>query len=116
MKKRITALALACVMVMGTVAAAAGVEKTITVTPMEMSVNGCKVTPTDAKGAEAEVFAYNGTTYAPVRYLCELLGIDVAQGRPGHREAGERTQCPRRGRQARHLLWAGPGLWRSRER
>ena len=81
MKKRITALALACVMVMGTVAAAAGVEKTITVTPMEMSVNGCKVTPTDAKGAEAEVFAYNGTTYAPVRYLCELLGIDVAWDR-----------------------------------
>lgn len=33
MKKRITALILACLMVMGTVAAAAGVEKTISVTP-----------------------------------------------------------------------------------
>lgn len=77
MKKRITALALAFVMALGTVAAAAGAERTITVTPMEMTVNGQKVTPTDVKGAEAEAFAYNGTTYAPVRYLCELLGIDV---------------------------------------
>lgn len=77
MKRRITALVLAAVMVMGTVAAAAGVEKTITVTPMEMTVNGQAVTPTDAKGNAVEAFAYNGTTYAPVRYLCEMLGIQV---------------------------------------
>lgn len=70
MKRRITALALACVMVMGTVAAAAGAERTITVTPMELSVNGQKVAATEA-------FAHEGVTYAPVRYLCELLGIDV---------------------------------------
>lgn len=77
MKRRITALVLAAVMVMGTVAAAAGAERTITVTPMEMTVNGQAVTPTDVKGNAAEAFAYNGTTYAPVRYLCEMLGIDV---------------------------------------
>ncbi len=70
MKRRITALALACVMVMGTVAAAAGAERTITVTPMDLSVNGQKVSATEA-------FAHEGVTYAPVRYLCELLGIDV---------------------------------------
>ena len=40
MKKRITALALAVVMVMGTVALAAGTEKSITVTPMDLNVNG----------------------------------------------------------------------------
>ena len=40
MKKRITALALALVMVLGTTALAAGGAKTISVTPMNMTVNG----------------------------------------------------------------------------
>ena len=77
MKKRITALALAIFMVMGTVAVAAGTEKTITVTPMSMSINGQTVTPTKSNGAPAEVFAYDGATYVPLRYLSELLGIQV---------------------------------------
>ncbi len=77
MKKRITALALAFVMVMGTVALAAGTEKSITVTPMGLNINGQAVTPTKSDGTPAEVFAYDGTTYAPVRYLAELLDIDV---------------------------------------
>ena len=77
MKRRITALALALVMVMGTVAVAAGTEKSVTVTPMGMSVNGQTVTPTKSDGTPAEVFAYEGATYAPVRYLAELLGIKV---------------------------------------
>ena len=77
MKKRITALALACVMVVGTVAAAAGVEKNISVTPMDLTVNGQTVTPTKSDGTPAEVFAYEGATYAPVRYLSELLGLQV---------------------------------------
>ena len=66
MKKRITALILACLMVMGTVAAAAGTEKTISVTPMSLSVNGQAVTPTKSDGTPAEVFAYEGATYAPL--------------------------------------------------
>ena len=78
MKKRITALALAVVMVMGTAALAAGAEKRITVTPMGMSVNGYTVTPTKSDGTAAEVFAYDGATYAPLRYLSELLNIEVA--------------------------------------
>lgn len=69
MKRRITALALALAMVTGTVALAAGAERTVTVTPMELSVNG--------QTASVEAFAHEGVTYAPVRYLCELLGIDV---------------------------------------
>ena len=77
MKKRITAMALALAMVMGTVALAAGAEKTISVTPMNMTINGQEVTPTKSNGAPAEVFAYDGATYVPLRYLSELLNIEV---------------------------------------
>ena len=77
MKKRITALALAFVMVPGTAALAAGTEKQISVTPMDMTINGQAVTPTKSNGEAAEVFAYDGATYVPLRYLSELLGIEV---------------------------------------
>ncbi|MCI8475002.1 MAG: FAD-dependent oxidoreductase, partial [Oscillospiraceae bacterium] len=77
MKKRITALALAFVMVMGTVAVAAGTEKSITVNPMTLNINGQDVTPTKSDGKAAEVFSYDGATYVPLRYLSELLGIQV---------------------------------------
>lgn len=77
MKKKITALALAACMVLGIAAAAAGTEKNISVMPMTLNVNGLQVTPTKSNGTAAEVFAYNGATYAPVRYLAELLGINV---------------------------------------
>lgn len=80
MKKRISALMLASIMVLGTVAAAAEAEKTISVTPMTMTVNGQQVTPTKSNGAPAEVFAYDGATYVPLRYLSELLGIQVDWG------------------------------------
>ena len=77
MKKRITALALACAMVLGTAALAAGTEKSISVTPMDMTINGQAVTPLKSNGKAAEVFAYDGATYVPLRYLSELLGIEV---------------------------------------
>ena len=77
MRKRIAALALAFGMVLGTVALAAGTEKSITVSPMGMSINGQSVTPTKSDGTAAEVFAYDGATYVPLRYLSELLGINV---------------------------------------
>ena len=77
MKKRITALALAVFMVLGTVAVAAGTEKTISVTPMDMTINGQSVTPQKSDGTAAEVFSYDGATYVPLRYLSELLGIQV---------------------------------------
>ena len=77
MKKRITALALAIFMVLGTAALAAGTEKSITVSPMTLNINGQNVTPTKSNGEAAEVFAYDGATYVPLRYLSELLGIAV---------------------------------------
>ncbi len=48
-KKRITALALAFVMVLGTAALAAGTEKSISVTPMNMTINGQEVTPPEVR-------------------------------------------------------------------
>lgn len=77
MRKRITALALAFFMVLGTVALAAGMEKNISVSPMTLNINGQTVTPTKSDGTPAEVFAYDGATYVPLRYLSELLGIQV---------------------------------------
>ena len=77
MKKRITALALALVMVLGVAALAASGEKNISVLPMTMTVNGTPVTPAKSDGTAAEVFSYNGATYAPLRYLSDLLGIEV---------------------------------------
>ncbi len=77
MKKRIAAITMALVMGLGTVAVAAGAGKTITVTPMAMTVNGQAVTPTKSDGTPAEVFAYDGATYVPLRYLSELLDIQV---------------------------------------
>ena len=77
MKRRITALALAAALVLGTVAVAAGTEKVITVSPMTLSINGREVSPTKSDGSAAQVFAYDGATYVPLRYLSELLGIQV---------------------------------------
>ena len=77
MKKKITALAMALVMVLGVAAVAAGGDKTISVTPMNMTINGQAVTPLKSDGTPAEVFAYDGATYVPLRYLSETLGIQV---------------------------------------
>lgn len=77
MKKRITALMLAICVVLGTIALAAGGDKAINVTPMALNINGQAVTPTKSDGTPAEVFAYDGATYVPLRYLSELLGIEV---------------------------------------
>ena len=77
MKKRIAALGMALAMLLGITALAAGGEKTITVSPMTMTINGQQVTPTKTDNTPAEVFAYDGATYVPLRYLSELLGISV---------------------------------------
>ena len=44
---------------------------------MTLNVNGQAVTPTKSDGTPAEVFAYEGATYAPLRYLTELNGNQV---------------------------------------
>lgn len=50
---------------------------TIEVDPVNLRVNGEVFAPADANGAPVPVFAYNGTTYAPVRALAEAYGLEV---------------------------------------
>lgn len=50
---------------------------TIEVDPVNVQVNGEVFQPTDVNGKEVPVFAYQGTTYAPVRALAEAYGLEV---------------------------------------
>jgi Copper amine oxidase N-terminal domain. len=50
---------------------------TIDVTPINVMVNGEVFQPKDANGKEVPVFAYNGTTYAPLRALATAYGLEV---------------------------------------
>jgi len=50
---------------------------TIEVDPINIQVNGETFAPTDVNGNEVPVFAYNGTTYAPLRALAEAYGLEV---------------------------------------
>lgn len=50
---------------------------TIEVDPINIQVNGAAFQPTDVNGNEVPVFAYNGTTYAPLRALAEAYGLEV---------------------------------------
>ena len=77
-RSRVIALMLALALVLGTAALAAGNYMNISVVPgMNLIVNGEKVTPTNANGEEAPLFAYNGATYAPIRYIAEMLGLEM---------------------------------------
>lgn len=58
-------------------ALAATGQLTITVDPINIQVNGETFQPKDAQGADVPVFAYNGTTYAPLRALAEAYGLEV---------------------------------------
>ena len=77
MKKstRILAVSLALCLGLGTAALAAGGTRTIEVlTGMKVLVNGEEFTPTDVNGNAVDVFAYNGTTYVPIRAISEAFG------------------------------------------
>ncbi len=50
---------------------------TIKVDPIHIQVNGVTFQPTDVNGKAVPVFAYNGTTYAPLRALAEAYGLTV---------------------------------------
>lgn len=50
---------------------------TIEVDPINVQVNGEVFAPTDVNGDSVPVFAYNGTTYAPLRALAEAYGLEV---------------------------------------
>ena len=58
-------------------AIAASESWTITVNPINIQVNGKTFQPTNVQGNPVPVFAYNGTTYAPVRALAEAYGLEV---------------------------------------
>ncbi len=50
---------------------------TIEVDPINIQVNGQTFVPKDVNGKEVPVFAYQGTTYAPLRALAEAYGLSV---------------------------------------
>lgn len=61
------------------VTATATYQRTIQVEDgVGISINGAKFTPRDANGKKVPVFIYNGTTYAPVRAVCEAAGMEVS--------------------------------------
>ena len=44
---------------------------------IRVTINGAVFSPKDANGKEVPLFSYNGTTYAPVRAICEAAGLEV---------------------------------------
>ena len=51
-------------------------SRTITVDDnIRITLNGAVFSPKDAKGRDVPLFSYNGTTYAPVRAICEAAGL-----------------------------------------
>lgn len=44
---------------------------------IKVTVNGAYFTPRDAQGKEVPLFTFDGTTYAPIRALCEAAGMRV---------------------------------------
>lgn len=50
---------------------------TIECYPIKVLVNSEVFQPKDAKGNDALVFTYNGTTYAPLQALAEAYGLEV---------------------------------------
>ncbi len=70
-------LATALALGLGSAALAASrsiqIEDGITVT-----INGARFSPKNAKGDSVPLFSYDGTTYAPIRALCEAAGMTVS--------------------------------------
>ena len=52
--------------------------RTITVDDnIQVTLNGAVFSPKNEQGKEVPLFSYNGTTYAPVRAICEAAGMKV---------------------------------------
>ena len=52
-------------------------QTTIYYQDIKISVNGEELIPRDSEGGIVEPFIIDGTTYLPVRAICEALGLDV---------------------------------------
>lgn len=69
---------LAAAVLLGVGTAALAVGRTIEVTDgMGVTINGVPFTPKDANGKKVELFAYEGTTYAPIRAFSKAAGLLV---------------------------------------
>lgn len=70
---------LSCALIVGVSLSALAISgrMTIDVDPINIQVNGKTFAPTDVDGKEVPVFAYEGTTYAPLRALAEAYGLEV---------------------------------------
>lgn len=44
---------------------------------IKVTINGAYFSPKDAQGKDVPLFTYSGTTYAPIRALCEAAGMRV---------------------------------------
>lgn len=44
---------------------------------IRVTINGAVFSPKDNNGKDVPLFSYNGTTYAPVRAICEAAGLEV---------------------------------------
>ena len=90
-RSKILAVALVLTLLLGTVAAAVGPMMSIDVFPgVKISMDGKDVTP---EGKEA--FLYNDSTYVPLRFLAELLGVNVGwDAETGTVLLGEQPKVP----------------------
>ena len=69
---------LAAALVVGLGVSALAASRTITVDDdIRITLNGARFLPKDASGKSVPLFSYNGTTYAPVRAICEAAGLQV---------------------------------------
>lgn len=71
--------AVSACLVMGVAYSAVGATRNITVDEgIRMQLNNTAFVPKDAKGNPVSPFLYNGTTYVPMRPLCEAIGLTVS--------------------------------------
>lgn len=77
-KLKVVAIMLVLAMTLGTVASAVGTMINISVNPgVKISVDGKETTPVNQAGDKQDAFIYNNSTYVPLRWLAELLGVNV---------------------------------------
>lgn len=68
---------LVCLLTLSLCGGALATSQSISIDPIKVKVNGEEFHPKDAAGNDVLVFAYNGTTYAPLRALAEAYGLEV---------------------------------------